>query len=210
MKYLQRPSANHRYLYYQRPWPKELVVVAKQHGYGAIYRTKLDVKPDSPDVDKAIAKSAEDKRYEQLVGRLESIPVVGTGFSINLNTGRKQKTRITTQPTTPPISNLLSLFHAKFKPESGKALRDRQKYWNEFLGHMLETASPPTLPSTIFTKGSISGKTPCFKEVVRQPPSREEGIALRRCLTGQCVNTDLIGCCVSDSYQSTKPKQRSH
>ena len=68
MKYLQRPSANHRFLYYQRPWPKELVVVAKQHGYGAIYRTKLDVKPDSPDVDKAIAKSVEDKRYEQLVG----------------------------------------------------------------------------------------------------------------------------------------------
>ena len=136
MKYLQRPSANHRFLYYQRPWPKELVVVAKQHGYGAIYRTKLDVKPDSPDVDKAIAKSVEDKRYEQLVGRLESIPVVGTGFSINLKTGRKQKTRITTQPTTPPISNLLSLFHAKFKPESGKALRDRQKYWNEFLEHM--------------------------------------------------------------------------
>ena len=136
MKYLQRPSANHKYLYYQRPWPKELVPVAKQHGHGAIYRTKLDVKPDSPDVDKAIAKSAEDKRYEQLVGRLESIPVVGTGLSVNLKTGQRKKTRITTQPTTPPISYLLTLFHTKFKPESGKALRDRQKYWNEFLVHM--------------------------------------------------------------------------
>ena len=136
MKYLQRPSANHKHLYYQRPWPKELVPVAKQHGYGAIYRTKLDVKPDSPDVDKAIAKSAEDKKYEQLVGRLESIPVVGTGLSVNLKTGQRKKTRITTQPTAPPISSLLTLFHTKFKPESGKALRDREKYWNEFLDHM--------------------------------------------------------------------------
>ena len=136
MKYLQRPSANHKYLYYQRPWPKELVPVAKQHGYGAIYRTKLDVKPDSPDIDKAVAKSAEDKKYEQLVGRLESIPVVGTGLSFNLKTGKRKKTRITTQPTTPPISSLLTIFHTKFKPESGKALKDRQKYWAEFLEHM--------------------------------------------------------------------------
>ena len=136
MKYLQRPSANHRYLYYQRPWPKDLVPVAKQHGYGAIYRIKLDVKPDSPDVDKAIAKSVEDKKYEQLVGRLESIPVVGTGLSVNLKTGQRKKTRITTRPTTPPISSLLPLFHTKFKTESGKALRDRQKYWGEFQEHM--------------------------------------------------------------------------
>jgi integrase len=136
VKYLQRPSADHKNLYYQRQWPRDLVSVAKAHGYGSIYRTNLDVKPDSPDVDKAIAKAAEDKKYEQLVGRLQSIPVVGTGLSVNLKTGQRKKTRVTTQPTTPPISSLLQLFHTKFKPESGKALRDRQKYWNEFLDHM--------------------------------------------------------------------------
>ena len=136
MKYLQRPSANHKHLYYQKAWPKELADVAKQHGYGAIYRTKLDVTDDSSDVDKAIALSAESKKYEQLVGRLESIPVVGFGLSVNLETGKRKKTRVTTKPTTPPISSLLTLFHSKFKPESGKALRDRQKYWDEFLEHM--------------------------------------------------------------------------
>ena len=105
MKYLQRPSANHKYLYYQRPWPKELVPVAKQHGYGAIYRTKLDVKPDSPDIDKAVAKSAEDKKYEQLVGRIESIPLIGTGLSINLKTGQRKKTRILKGGLVSPLFN---------------------------------------------------------------------------------------------------------
>ena len=65
--------------------------MAKAHGYGSIYRTNLDVKPDSPDADKAIAKAAEDKKYEQLVGRLQSIPVVGTGLSVYLKTGQRKK-----------------------------------------------------------------------------------------------------------------------
>ena len=68
-----------------------MVSVAKAHGYGLIYRTNLDVKPDSPDADKAIAKAAEDKKYEQLVGQLQSIPVVGTGLSVYLKTGQRKK-----------------------------------------------------------------------------------------------------------------------
>tara|TARA_B100001093_G_scaffold488728_1_gene526206 strand:+ start:135 stop:1322 length:1188 start_codon:yes stop_codon:yes gene_type:complete len=136
VKYLQRPRANHKHLHHQRPWPKELVPLAKQHGYGAIYRTKLDVKPDSTDVDKAVAKSVEDKRYEQLLGRLESIPVIGKGLMVNLKTDQRKITRVAKQPITPPMSQLLTPFHAKVRRESGKAFRDRQKYWAEFLEHM--------------------------------------------------------------------------
>lgn len=136
MKYLQRSFANDKHLYYQRPWPKELLTVAKQHGYGTIYLTKLAVKPDSPDVDRAIAKSAADKKYLQIVGRLASIPAVGTGSSGNLQTRQRKKTRVTIQPTTPPISSVLTLFHASLKPESEKAIRERQKYRNEFAAQM--------------------------------------------------------------------------